>query len=107
MFHQSFLLLEKHLVSVVVFKMLSNQMNFVQVAWSLGILLSSWPALIVSTGLMFAKRITLQSIQPSKCSGEFYLNLNEHQSCTVRIMDNVFTDLKIARVSRRLEVENF
>lgn len=82
-------------------------MNFVQVAWSLGILLSSWPVLIVSTGLMFAKRITLQSIQPLRCSGEFYLNLNEHQSCTARIMDNVFRVRKIARVSGRVEVENF
>lgn len=45
---------------------------------------------------MFAKRITLQSIQPLRCSGEFYLNLNERQSCTAGIM-----------VSGRVEVENF
>ena len=41
----------------------------------LGILLSSWPSLIVLTGLMFAKIITLQSIQPLRCSGEFHRNL--------------------------------
>lgn len=35
-----------------------------------GILLSNWPVLTALIGLMFVRRITLQSIQPSRCSGE-------------------------------------
>lgn len=61
-------------------------------------LLLSWLALIVLIGLMFVKRITLQCIQQSRCSGEFCRKL--YKGLVQFVTDNVSKVLKIARAYR-------
>lgn len=69
-----------------------------------GILLSNWPVLTALIGLMFVRRITLQSIQPSRCSGEqdkkCFCSWEVVQRPVHFMTDNVSKVFKISRAYR-------
>ena len=54
-----------------------------------GILLSNWLVLTALIGLMFVRRITLQFIQPSRCSGE--CDKKKHVFCSREVVQSSST----------------